>query len=155
VVAKELRHRPIYILALISFAAPFLAYQAKPIFEIDVGEQGDTYYLRDLHASAHVDEHSCRWVSERSCLLLPGTGRYALALLRLRPDVQTPAVELSVSGGELSPSDVSSDAEVAATLIVSLKFYGALLLCSILACLIRRRPNKALHRSPPVGWLRT
>jgi hypothetical protein len=107
VVAKELRHRPIYILALISFAALFLAYQAKPRFEIDVGEHGDTLYLRDFHDLEHLDDLSYRWTSERSHIVLPGIGGYAPALLRLRLngyrplDLPPPTVSLRVNGREL------------------------------------------------------
>lgn len=106
-IAKELRNRAVYVLALISIAVLFVAYQAKPRFEIDVGEHGDTFYVRDFHDIEQVDDLSYRWTSGRSYIVLPGIGGYAPALLQLRlnghrpADLPPPTVSLRVNGREL------------------------------------------------------
>ncbi len=127
----------VYTLALISFAVVFLVYPAKPCSETDMGEQGGTFYLRDFHNLEHVEDVSYRLTSERSHIVVPGMPDYAPTRARLRRDgwrpgdLPSPTLGLRVNGRELSSSDVSSGALAGLTLLVSLKFSGALLLFSM------------------------
>lgn len=133
--------------ALISSAILVPICRAKPCLEIDMQEQCDTFHLRDIHGATHADEVTCRSTGERSCLVVPGIGGHLLVLAGLQLDAQSPAVDLSVSGRERSPSDVSSDAEVAAAFPASLEFSGALVAVWVLTHLISRPPVRR-HTTP-------
>jgi hypothetical protein len=107
-IRHELKLRTIYILCGISVVMFFLAYQVKPVFEIDLGQQGAEAYLHNFHDIETTDGLSYRWSSDRSSVFLSGIGGYAPALLRLRlngsrPDgLPLPTVSLGANRRELT-----------------------------------------------------
>lgn len=107
-IKNELKSRTIYVLALISVVGLFLAYQVNPRFAVDLGESGDTPYIRDLYDSESTDDLSYRWSAGKSSILFPGIGAYTPALLRLRLNGSRPAglplplVRITANGRELA-----------------------------------------------------
>lgn len=57
-VVNELKSKSVYVLWAISVVVVTLAYQVKAPMQIDLGEHGDTFYLRDFHDIEHVDDLS-------------------------------------------------------------------------------------------------
>lgn len=107
-IKNELKHRTIYILAVVSASMLFLAYQVKTPFEIDLGEQSSQVYLHNFYQIETADGFSYRWSSDRSSVFLPGIGGYAPALLRLRLNgsrpvgLPLPLVSIRANGQELT-----------------------------------------------------
>lgn len=106
-IRDELRGRTLYVVAVVSLAAIFLAYQVKTPLVIDLGQNGDEAYINGFHAAERADGLSYRWTSDRSSILIPGAGAYTPVVSHLSlngsrpPGLALPLVAIRGNGREL------------------------------------------------------
>lgn len=96
------------VVVLLDFLAVFAFYQTRPVYNINLGTSGDSWYIEKFYLPEKNDQGSYRWSQDDSTAVLPSVGtpfQVQLEATAYRPEgTPSPAFDLKLTNPGLKAS---------------------------------------------------